>query len=315
MDVRHGQGNKLKHRGSGNFEGENVWLQEWIHEELAHGEIWQKQCETLLEQQAQLSSLLQSKSLKPLEKKTQALQEELEEAQEVLRECMNRRRQLQQHIHKQEKENHRMVETVKELEKKVCKQQLEEKSSKDILKELRSEGNELKRLLSEWKAKTQAKNDRIKQKQHQIEKLSTTIQGLSLKSQELHRSITLLEDGVVEAQQEVELFQKEVLSGHGETSTTWEERACDQMKRLPCRGLERIHFKKKFSYSMYFPQPTFRGAWNLLWAFAKVLLLTLLLSLAFRFIYGSIFNQPCSQLHSAPLLYIRSKKLLPPLDA
>ncbi|KAH0628720.1 hypothetical protein JD844_010168 [Phrynosoma platyrhinos] len=110
MDVAHGQGNKLKQRSSGSFEEENAWLQEWIHEELAHGEVWQKQYEILLEQQAQLSSLLQSKrpqltltlySLKPLEKKTQALQEELEEAQEVLRECRNRSRQRQQHIHKQ----------------------------------------------------------------------------------------------------------------------------------------------------------------------------------------------------------------------
>ncbi|KAJ7316757.1 hypothetical protein JRQ81_002919 [Phrynocephalus forsythii] len=141
-----------------NLEEENVWLQEWIHEELAHGEVWHKQYEALLERQARLGSLLQTKSsFKPLEKKTQALQEELEEAQEALRECQNRSRQRQLHIHKREKENQRMAETVKELEKK--------------------------RHLSEWEAMWQAKNDRIRQKQHQIEKLNTTIQGLSLRSQ------------------------------------------------------------------------------------------------------------------------------------
>ncbi|ETE73208.1 Microtubule-associated tumor suppressor 1-like A, partial [Ophiophagus hannah] len=147
-----------------NFEDENAWLQEWIHEELAHGEVWQKEYEALLRHQAQLCTLLQTKSLKPLENKTRALQEELEEIQGVLQEYRNRSRQRQLHIHKQEKENQKMAEIVKELEKKVFKQQMDEQSNEDALKELRSEGNELK-------------------KQQHIEKLSTVIQGLSLKSQ------------------------------------------------------------------------------------------------------------------------------------
>ncbi|XP_053157790.1 trichohyalin-like isoform X3 [Hemicordylus capensis] len=232
MDVALKQGNNLKQRGSGNFEEENAWLQEWIHEELAHGEVWQKQYESLLRHQKELCSLLQTKSLKPLEKKTRAMQEELEEIQEALRECQNRSRQRQLHIHKQEKENQRMAETVKELEKKVFKQQLEEKSNKDILKELRTEGNELKRHLSEWETKWQTKNDRVRQRQHQIEKLNATIQGLSLMSQELHKSIIFMEDRVMEAQQEAVLLQKEASSGQAENSTgstLWEERACDQM--------------------------------------------------------------------------------------
>ncbi|KAL7988345.1 hypothetical protein Chor_007264 [Crotalus horridus] len=147
-----------------NFEDENAWLQEWIHEELAHGEVWQKEYEALLRHQSQLCALLQTKSFKSLEKKTRALQEELEEIQEVLQEYQNRSRQRQLHIHKQEKENQKMAEIVKELEKKVFKQQLDEQYNKDVQKELRSEGNELK-------------------KQQHIEKLSTVIQGLSLKSQ------------------------------------------------------------------------------------------------------------------------------------
>ncbi|XP_063150469.1 uncharacterized protein LOC134490985 isoform X1 [Candoia aspera] len=183
MDMVLGQSNKLKQRGPGTFEDENAWLQEWIHEELAYGEVWQKQYEALLGHHAQLCSLLQPKSLKLLKKKTQALQEELEEAHGVLQECQNRSRQRQLHIHKREKENQRMAETVKELEQKVFKQQLEEKSNKDTLKMLRSEGNEMKRHLSEWEVKWQTKNDRNRQKQQHIEKLSTVIQGLSLKSQ------------------------------------------------------------------------------------------------------------------------------------
>ncbi|KAM3846209.1 uncharacterized protein M6D78_003588 isoform 7-T7 [Vipera latastei] len=83
-------------------------------------------------------------SFKPLEKKTRALQEELEEIQEVLQEYQNQSRQRQLHIHKQEKENQKMAEIVKELEKKVFKQQLDEQYNKDVLKELRSEGSELK---------------------------------------------------------------------------------------------------------------------------------------------------------------------------
>ncbi|XP_063150470.1 uncharacterized protein LOC134490985 isoform X2 [Candoia aspera] len=163
MDMVLGQSNKLKQRGPGTFEDENAWLQEWIHEELAYGEVWQKQYEALLGHHAQLCSLLQPKSLKLLKKKTQALQEELEEAHGVLQECQNRSRQRQLHIHKREKENQRMAETVKELEQKVFKQQLEEKSNKDTLKMLRSEGNEMKRHLSEWEVKWQTKNDRNRQ--------------------------------------------------------------------------------------------------------------------------------------------------------
>ncbi|KAM6469014.1 uncharacterized protein PHA67_010458 isoform 1-T1 [Liasis olivaceus] len=313
MDVALGQSNKLKQRGPGNFEDENAWLQEWIHEELARGEICQKQYEALLGHHAQLCSLLQTKSLKPLEKKTQALQEELEETQEILQECQNRSRQRQLHIHKQEKENRRMAETVKDLEKKVFKQQLEEKSNKDTLKELRSEGNELKRHLSEWEAKWKTKNDRIRQKQQHIEKLSAVIQELSLKSQELHRSITFLEDNVVEAQQEIALFQRDALSGEMETTARgflWEEQVCDQMKKLPCLELYRTNSKGHLP-SISFPRPTLQAAWRLLWALAKVLLLILLLALAF--FHGWFSRQPCLQLHSTPLLYIQSKRLFPPL--
>ncbi|XP_033029895.1 intersectin-1-like [Lacerta agilis] len=320
MDVAPRRDNKLKQRG--NFEEENAWLQEWIHEELAHGEVWQNQYEALLGHQAQLCSLLQAKSFEPLEKKTRALQEELEEVQDALREFQNRSRQRQLRIHKQEKENQRMAETVKELEKKVFKQQLEEKSNKDILKELRTEGNELKRHLSEWEAKWQAKNDRIRQRQHQIEKLSTTIQGLSLKSQELHRNITLLEDSVMEAQQEVVLFQKELLSEQVGTSpggVLLEERACDQMKRLPCLELNRISFKEQlpsWSFSFSCPlRPTLRDACGLLWALAKALFLILLLAVGFHFLQGWFSRQPCLQIYSAPLLYIQPKRLLPPLTS
>ncbi|KAM3846206.1 uncharacterized protein M6D78_003588 isoform 4-T4 [Vipera latastei] len=102
-------------------------------------------------------------SFKPLEKKTRALQEELEEIQEVLQEYQNQSRQRQLHIHKQEKENQKMAEIVKELEKKVFKQQLDEQYNKDVLKELRSEGSELKRHLFEWEAKWQTKYERIRQ--------------------------------------------------------------------------------------------------------------------------------------------------------
>uniref|UniRef100_A0A6J0TMD6 KASH5-like coiled-coil domain-containing protein n=1 Tax=Pogona vitticeps TaxID=103695 RepID=A0A6J0TMD6_9SAUR len=296
-----------------NLEGENAWLQEWIHEELAHGEVWQRQHEVLLGHQAQLCSLLQAKSFQPLEKKTQALQEELEEAQEALRECRNQSRQRQLHIHKREKENQKMTETVKELEKKVFKQQLEENSSKDILKELRTEGMELKRHLTEWEAKWQAKNERIRQKQNQIEKLNATIQGLSLRSQELHRNITLLEDRVVEAQQEAAFFQKEVLSEAPDGSFLWEERACDQMKRLPCLELSRIHFKEQLFPSISLPRPSLWVAWNLLWAAAKTLLLLLLLTLIVRFLGGLFSSRPCAHLQSAPLFYIQPKGLWPPL--
>ncbi|XP_061495760.1 coiled-coil domain-containing protein 150-like [Rhineura floridana] len=296
MDVALSGGNKLKQRGPGNFEEENAWLQEWIHEELAHGEVWQKQYEALLGHQAQLCSLLQAKSLRPLEKKTQGLQEELEEAQEALRECQNRNRQRQLHIHKQEKENQRMAETVKELEKKVFKQQLEEKSNKDILREMRTEGNELKRHLSEWEAKWQTKNDRIRQ--------------------ELHRNITLLEDRVMEAQQEVSLFQKEKHSGQaGMTSARGfllEEQACDLMKRLPCLEFNRISFKDQLP-SLFPLHPTVWDAWSLLWALAKALFLILLSVLVFCLFQGWFSSQPCVQLHSAPWLYIQPKRLLPPL--
>ncbi|XP_044299595.1 structural maintenance of chromosomes protein 2-like [Varanus komodoensis] len=317
MDVALGPGNTLKQGGPGNFEEENVWLQEWIHEELAQGEIWQKQYEALLGHQAQLCSLLQAKSLTALEKKTQTLQEELEETQEALREFQNRSRQRQLNINKQEKENKRMTETVKDLERKVFKQQLEEKSNKDILKELRTEGNELKRHLSEWEAKWQTKHDRIKQKQHRIEKLSSTIQQLSQRSQELHRNITLLEDSVTEVQHEEALFQKEVLSRQEESRSggvLWEERACDQMKRLPCLEPGRIDSKDKL-LTISPPLPTLQAAWNLLWASAKVLLVTLLLALVFRFLLGWLSSQPCPQLHSAPLLYIQPKRLLPPFSS
>nr|XP_028569011.1 uncharacterized protein LOC114588183 isoform X2 [Podarcis muralis] len=294
MDVAPSQDKKLKQRG--NFEKENAWLQEWIHEELAHGEVWQNQYEALLGHQAQLCSLLQAKSFEPLEKKTRALQEELEEAQDALREFQNRSRQRQLRIHKQQKENQRMAETVKELEKK--------------------------RHLSEWEAKWQAKNDRIRQRQHQIEKLSTTIQGLSLKSQELHRNIALLQDSVMEAQQEMALFQKELLSEQVGTSNggfLLEERACDQMKRLPCLELNRISFKEQlpsWSFSCICPQrPTLRDACSLLWALAKALLLILLLAVGFHFLQGWFSSQPCLQIYSAPLLYIQPKRLLPPLTS
>ncbi|XP_066472332.1 golgin subfamily A member 6-like protein 22 isoform X2 [Tiliqua scincoides] len=293
MDVALGGGNNLRQRGPGNFEEENAWLQEWIHEELAHGEVWQRQYEKLLGHQAELCSLLQTKSLKPLEKKTQVLQEELEEAQEILQECQNLSRQRQLQIHKQEKENQRMAETVKELEKKVFKQQLEEKSKKDILKELRMEGNELKR-------------------QQQVEKLSSTIQELSLRSQELHRSIILTEDRVMEAQQEGMLFQKEMSSGQGGTSSRgflWEKQACDQMKRLPCLELSRSDSNERLLSKSVLHQ-SLGGVWSLLWALAKALLLILLLVLVF---YGWFSNQPCPPLHSTPLLYIQLNGLLYPL--
>ncbi|XP_066472331.1 golgin subfamily A member 6-like protein 22 isoform X1 [Tiliqua scincoides] len=312
MDVALGGGNNLRQRGPGNFEEENAWLQEWIHEELAHGEVWQRQYEKLLGHQAELCSLLQTKSLKPLEKKTQVLQEELEEAQEILQECQNLSRQRQLQIHKQEKENQRMAETVKELEKKVFKQQLEEKSKKDILKELRMEGNELKRHLSEWQVKWQTKNDQIRQRQQQVEKLSSTIQELSLRSQELHRSIILTEDRVMEAQQEGMLFQKEMSSGQGGTSSRgflWEKQACDQMKRLPCLELSRSDSNERLLSKSVLHQ-SLGGVWSLLWALAKALLLILLLVLVF---YGWFSNQPCPPLHSTPLLYIQLNGLLYPL--
>ncbi|KAM6469017.1 uncharacterized protein PHA67_010458 isoform 4-T4 [Liasis olivaceus] len=202
---------------------------------------------------------------------------------------------------------------LKTWKKKVFKQQLEEKSNKDTLKELRSEGNELKRHLSEWEAKWKTKNDRIRQKQQHIEKLSAVIQELSLKSQELHRSITFLEDNVVEAQQEIALFQRDALSGEMETTARgflWEEQVCDQMKKLPCLELYRTNSKGHLP-SISFPRPTLQAAWRLLWALAKVLLLILLLALAF--FHGWFSRQPCLQLHSTPLLYIQSKRLFPPL--
>ncbi|XP_034290364.1 uncharacterized protein LOC117675622 isoform X1 [Pantherophis guttatus] len=315
MNMALSRSSKLKQRSPGNFEDENAWLQEWIHEELAHGEIWQKEYEALLRHQTQLCTLLQTKSLKPLEKKTRALQEELEEIQGVLQEYQNRSRQRQLHIHKQEKENQKMAEIVKELEKKVFKQQLDEQSNKDVLKELRSEGNELKRHLFEWEAQWQTMYDRIRQKQQHIEKLSTVIQGLSLKSQELHRHITFLEDNVVEVQQEIALLQKDALFGEMMTSAggfLWEEQVCDQMKRLPSLELYRSTSKGKCS-SISFPRPTLQAAWRLLWASAKVLLLILLLALPLHFFHGGYSRQPCLQLHSTPLLYIQSKRLFPPL--
>ncbi|KAM3846204.1 uncharacterized protein M6D78_003588 isoform 2-T2 [Vipera latastei] len=249
-------------------------------------------------------------SFKPLEKKTRALQEELEEIQEVLQEYQNQSRQRQLHIHKQEKENQKMAEIVKELEKKVFKQQLDEQYNKDVLKELRSEGSELKRHLFEWEAKWQTKYERIRQKQQHIEKLSTVIQGLSLKSQELHRSITFLEDNVVEVQQEIALLQKDALSGEMVTSSRgflWEEQ-----KRLPHLELYRIT-SKEYCSSVSFLRPTPQAAWRLLWALAKLLFLVLLLALPLHFFHGRYSRQPCLQLHSTPLLYIQSKRLFPPL--
>ncbi|XP_026572619.1 uncharacterized protein LOC113446932 [Pseudonaja textilis] len=313
MNMALSRSSKLKQGSPGNFEDENAWLQEWIHEELAHGEVWQKEYEALLRHQAQLCTLLQTKSLKPLEKKTQALQEELEEIQGVLQEYRNRSRQRQLHIQKQEKENQKMAEIVKELEKKVFKQQMDEQSNKDALKELRSEGNELKRHLFEWEAKWQTKYDRIRQKQQHIEKLSTVIQELSLKSQELHQNIIFLEDSVVEVQQEIALLQKDALSGEMVTSAggfLWEEQVCDQMKRLPSLELYRST-SKEYCSSITFPRPTLRAAWRLLWASAKVLLLILLLVLPLHFFHGGYSRQPCLQLHSTPLLYLQSKRLFP----
>ncbi|XP_039193227.1 centromere-associated protein E-like isoform X5 [Crotalus tigris] len=294
MNMALSQSSKLKQRSPGNFEDENAWLQEWIHEELAHGEVWQKEYEALLRHQSQLCALLQTKSFKSLEKKTRALQEELEEIQEVLQEYQNRSRQRQLHIHKQEKENQKMAEIVKELEKKVFKQQLDEQYNKDVQKELRSEGNELK-------------------KQQHIEKLSTVIQGLSLKSQELHRSITFLEDNVVEVQQEIALLQKDALSGEMVTLAggfLWEEQVCDQMKRLPHLELYRIT-SKEYCSSISFLRPTPQAAWRMLWALAKVLFLILLLALPLHFFHGRYSRQPCLQRHSTPLLYIESKRLFP----
>lgn len=183
MDVAPGGGNNLKQEDSGNFEEENVWLQEWIREELAHGEVWQRQYEELLGHQAQLFFLLQTKSLAALEKKTETLQEELEEAQEILQKYKNQSCQRQLQIQKQEKENQRMAATIKELEKKVFKQHLEEKSKDETLKELKMQSHELKRHLSEWQAKWQTKNDQNKQRHQQVEKLNNIIQGLSLKSE------------------------------------------------------------------------------------------------------------------------------------
>ncbi|KAM3846207.1 uncharacterized protein M6D78_003588 isoform 5-T5 [Vipera latastei] len=215
-------------------------------------------------------------SFKPLEKKTRALQEELEEIQEVLQEYQNQSRQRQLHIHKQEKENQKMAEIVKELEKKVFKQQLDEQYNKDVLKELRSEGSELK---------------------------------------ELHRSITFLEDNVVEVQQEIALLQKDALSGEMVTSSRgflWEEQVCDQMKRLPHLELYRIT-SKEYCSSVSFLRPTPQAAWRLLWALAKLLFLVLLLALPLHFFHGRYSRQPCLQLHSTPLLYIQSKRLFPPL--
>uniref|UniRef100_A0ACB8EMQ0 Uncharacterized protein n=1 Tax=Sphaerodactylus townsendi TaxID=933632 RepID=A0ACB8EMQ0_9SAUR len=83
------------------FEKGNAWLQEWIREELAQGEAWQKQHETLLERQTWLCSLVRAKSLKPLEKKNWAWQKELEETQEALQECQSRRSQCRLQVHKQ----------------------------------------------------------------------------------------------------------------------------------------------------------------------------------------------------------------------
>ncbi|XP_054859844.1 uncharacterized protein LOC129346527 [Eublepharis macularius] len=252
-------------------ENGNGWLQEWIHEELAKGEVWHTRYEMLLEEQTQLCSLQQAKSLKPLEKKIQALQKELEEVQESLQECWSRSCKYRLCIHKQ-----------------VVKRQLEEKSGNDRLKKMRTEDCKLKTQLL-------------------LENLSAPVQELSLMSQELQRYITLLEDDVMKAQLEADLFQKEVFFEPARTSFLWDKRAPDWMKRFLYQEPERINTMKQL-LSRCVPCTALWTAWRLLWALTKALPLLLLLVVVSHFLYHFFFScQPCSCCCSAPFLDIKPK--------
>ncbi|XP_077180564.1 uncharacterized protein LOC143831458 [Paroedura picta] len=143
------------------LEQSNARLQEWIREELAWGEAWQRQYEALVERQTRLGTLLQAKSLQALEQKAQARQQELEETQEAMREFCGRKSQCQLHLRKQEKENRRLAGSVTELESQVSKQRRKETSGKELLREMRAEGGQLKRHLSAWEAECRAEGTRV----------------------------------------------------------------------------------------------------------------------------------------------------------
>ncbi|XP_044850814.1 deoxyribonuclease-2-alpha isoform X4 [Mauremys mutica] len=215
---------------------ENARLQELIVEELAQAERWQGHYEGLLGRQARLHTLLQAQSLESLEQAARALRDELEEAQGALRERQEQSRRC--HVHQREKENQRLAETIQELEGKVSKQRAWEKTHKQALQQLRVQGDELQRQLWDAEAKRQAKAERIREKQRQVEELSGTIRGLARRIQVLHGNITCWGDRVLEARQEAELFQREAPYGPLGTppgSRLWEERVRDQTEKLLCQ--------------------------------------------------------------------------------
>nr|XP_048688096.1 deoxyribonuclease-2-alpha isoform X6 [Caretta caretta] len=176
------------------------------------------------------------RSLESLEQATRVLREELEEAQGALREWQEQNHQ--RHIPQWEKENQRLAETIQELEGKVSKQREWEKTHKQALQQLRVQEDELQRHLWDMEAKRRAKADRIREKQRHMEELSGTIQGLSRRTQVLHRNISCWGDLVLEAQQEAELFQRKALyrlPGTPASNLLWEERLRDQTEKLLCQ--------------------------------------------------------------------------------
>nr|XP_048688092.1 deoxyribonuclease-2-alpha isoform X2 [Caretta caretta] len=159
------------------------------------------------------------RSLESLEQATRVLREELEEAQGALREW--------------QEQNHQ-----RHIPQWVSKQREWEKTHKQALQQLRVQEDELQRHLWDMEAKRRAKADRIREKQRHMEELSGTIQGLSRRTQVLHRNISCWGDLVLEAQQEAELFQRKALyrlPGTPASNLLWEERLRDQTEKLLCQ--------------------------------------------------------------------------------
>ncbi|XP_073175289.1 uncharacterized protein [Lepidochelys kempii] len=219
------------------------------------------------------------RSLESLEQATRVLREELEEAQGALREWQEQNRQ--RHIPQWEKENQRLAETIQELEGK--------------------------RHLWDMEAKRRAKADRIREKQRHMEELSGTIQGLSRRTQVLHRNISCWGDLVLEAQQEAELFQRKALyrlPGTPASNLLWEERLRDQTEKLLCQESGASGPRGRLPLRL-------RLAGQLFWALAKALFLALLGPLVLGPLCALLSHQPCPP-PARPWLYMRPKEMQPP---
>ncbi|XP_074791778.1 uncharacterized protein LOC141975369 [Natator depressus] len=226
--------------------------------------------------------------LESLEQATRVLREELEEAQGALREWQEQNRP-------------------RHIPQWVSKQREWEKTHKQALQQLRVQEDELQRHLWDMEAKRRAKADRIREKQRHMEELSGTIQGLSRRTQVLHRNISCWGDLVLEARQEAELFQRKALyRPHGTPASNllWEERLRDQTEKLLCQESGASGPKGRLP-------PRLRLAGQLFWALAKALFLALLGPLVLGPLCALLSRQPCPP-PAGPWLYMRPKEMRPP---